>query len=95
MRRTRAAVIPTGGTVAVTLEVIEGTDTGANTYQYLSILEKRDADWRVVAAQSTRELALTPRVSAQVAGRSPTTPAATAAGAAACCASWRGTRCSR
>ena len=68
MRRTRAAVIPTGGTVAVTLEVIEGTDTGANTYQYLSILEKRDADWRVVAAQSTRELALTPRVSAQVAG---------------------------
>jgi len=68
LRRTGAAVIPTGGTVAVTLDVLEGTDTGANAYHYLSVLEKHDADWRVVAAQSTRELGLTPRVSAQVAG---------------------------
>jgi len=68
LRRTGAAVIPSGGAVAVTLDVIEGTDTGANVYHYLSVLEKQEAGWRVVAAQSTRELGLTPRVSAQVAG---------------------------
>jgi hypothetical protein len=68
LRRTGADVIPTGGSVVVSLQVVEGTDNGANAYHYLTVLEKHETEWRVVAAQSTRELAITPRVSAQMAG---------------------------
>ncbi|HEU0080360.1 MAG TPA: hypothetical protein VFQ76_22115, partial [Longimicrobiaceae bacterium] len=37
-------------------------------YRYLTLLQRDGAGWRVAAAQSSRELALTPRVPAAAAG---------------------------
>ena len=60
---------PAPGRVAfVTGRVREGNQGGANRYRYLTVLERDGGPWRVSAAQSTRELVLTPAASAQVVG---------------------------
>jgi hypothetical protein len=40
----------------------------ASSYRYLTLMERAGDSWRVVAAQSTREVGFTPRVSPEVAG---------------------------
>jgi hypothetical protein len=63
------AIRPVGSNVAlVTSRVTEVVGPTASVYRYVTVLERRGADWRVTAAQSTRELAFTPRVGAGEAG---------------------------
>ena len=51
-----------------TSRMTESIDGTGGTYRYMTVLEPHGAGWRVVAAQSTRELSPTPRVSAAAAG---------------------------
>ncbi len=52
----------------VTSRASEADGQTAGRYRYLTLLQRDGAGWRVAAAQSTRELALTPRVPAAAAG---------------------------
>ena len=52
----------------VTSRVTETAGSTASTYRYLTVLERHGKGWRVTAAQSTRELAFTPRVPVTAAG---------------------------
>ena len=52
----------------VTSRVTETVGSSASVYRYLAVLARGADGWRVSAAQSTRELASTPRVSAAAAG---------------------------
>ena len=65
---TDVAVLPAAGSVVVTSRIEEGSQGGSNHYRYLAVLERVGSVWQVVAAHSTREIGLTPRVSAEVAG---------------------------
>lgn len=62
------AALPLRGAVVVTSSVREGSQGGSNLFRYLSVLERPDSVWLVVAAHSTRALSLTPRVTAPIAG---------------------------
>jgi hypothetical protein len=56
---------------SVAIATTRATETDGSVavvYRYLTTLERAADGWRVLAAQSTRELAFTPRVSAAVAG---------------------------
>lgn len=64
-----SAVLHAGGTHMVTTHRVTETGQGApQTYRYLTVLEARRGSWRVVAAQSTREMAAAPRVGPGVSG---------------------------
>lgn len=52
----------------VTSRFKETAGRGFSTYRYTNVFERIGADWRVTAAQSTREIAYSPRVAAEVAG---------------------------
>jgi hypothetical protein len=65
---TDVAVRSATGVVVVTSRMQEGSQGGANTYRYLTVLERGPSTWQVLAAQSTREVALSPRVPAGTAG---------------------------
>jgi hypothetical protein len=62
------SVLPLTGAVAVNSSVREGSQGGSNTFRYLTVLERPDSVWLVVAAHSSRALTLTPRVAATTAG---------------------------
>lgn len=62
------AALPLAGAVVGTSTVTEGSAGGSNRYRYRAVLERPDSVWLVVAAHSTRELTLTPRVPAPIAG---------------------------
>jgi hypothetical protein len=65
------AVHPLPGGAAVAARSREGTAGAAGTFRSLTVLERRGPgadDWWVVAAQSTRDAELTPRVQAAAAG---------------------------
>ena len=63
-----SVVHATEGTVVVRSVVLEGARGNSNLFHFLTVLERAGSSWRVAAAQSTRELGLTTRVTAQVAG---------------------------
>jgi hypothetical protein len=63
-----SVVHATEGTVVVRSVVLEGARGNSNLFHFLTVLERAGSGWRVSAAQSTRQLGLTPRVPAQVAG---------------------------
>ena len=65
---TDVSVLRAGDAVVVNGRMEEGSQGGSNTFHYLTVLERAGAVWQVVAAQSTREISLTSRVPAQVAG---------------------------
>lgn len=52
----------------VTSRVTESDGLTVSRYRFLTLLQRDGAGWRVAAAQSARELALTPRVPAAAAG---------------------------
>jgi hypothetical protein len=66
--REASVVHASDGTVVVRSVVLEGARGNSNLFHYLTVLERAGSSWRVSAAQSTRELGLTNRVPAQVAG---------------------------
>ena len=51
-----------------TARLTESEGTSTTTFRYLTVLERAGGGWRVAAAQSTRELAFTPRLAAAQAG---------------------------
>lgn len=59
-------VAPTVAVAATRATEADGPTVG--TYRYLTVLQRHGGAWRVATAQSTRELALTPRVPAAAAG---------------------------
>ena len=60
--------LPVGSAIVVTSSVTEGSQGGSNAFRYLAVLERTDSVWLVVAAHSTRAIALTPRVASSAAG---------------------------
>jgi hypothetical protein len=65
---TDVSVRPAAGVVVVTSRMQEGSQGGANAFRYLTVLERGPSAWQVLAAQSTREVTLSTRVPATVAG---------------------------
>lgn len=57
------------GVALVTSRGTEADGPTVSAYRYTTVLRRDGAGWRLAAAHSTRELALTPRVSAARAGR--------------------------
>lgn len=54
--------------IAIVTSRVRETAGPVGVYRYLTVLRRSGQDWTVAAAQSTRELALTPRVPESVAG---------------------------
>jgi hypothetical protein len=54
--------------IAIVTTRVRETAGPVGVYRYLTVLRRSGQDWMVVAAQSTRELSLTPRVPEGVAG---------------------------
>lgn len=64
----QAVRVASPSTLVLTARVTETEGQTATTYRYLTVLERTGPEWRVAAAQSTRELAFTPRLPAAAAG---------------------------
>lgn len=63
-----AVPLATPSSVVATGRVTETAGGTSHVYRYLTVLERGAAGWRAAAAQSTRELAFTPRVPPEVSG---------------------------